>query len=502
VQIEGTPAPAQFQPLGGVAVIARNTWAAMKGREALKITWDDGPNRVYDSLAYKKQLEETARNPGKVLRNEGDFERAFAGANRKLEGEYYIPHLAHATMEPPSATVRIADGKCEVWAGVQSPQGTRDQVAKKLGMSPDNVTVNVTLLGGGFGRKSKCDFVLEAALLSREMGGAPVKVTWTREDDLQNGYLHTVSAERIEAGLDANGRAVAWRHRSVAPTILSIFAPDPKLEAPFEIGMGLVDMPFAVPNIRIENGEAAALTRIGWFRSVSNIPHAFAVQSFVAEMAAAAGRDPKDYLLELIGPPRIVDLGPVKDSLWNYGESLEIYPIDTGRLRRVVEVAAEQAGWGRKLPAGHGLGLAVHRCFVTYVAMVIEAAVDAKGNVSVPRVDAAVDCGFHVNPERIRSQIEGATVMGLSLAFKGEISFKGGRVEQSNFNDYEVLRIDEAPRETRVHIIPADISVPPSGVGEPGVPPVGPALCNAIFAATGKRIRRLPIRQQVQSMQG
>jgi isoquinoline 1-oxidoreductase subunit beta len=502
VQIEGTPAPAQFQPLGGVAVIARNTWAAMKGREALKITWDDGPNRVYDSQSFKKQLEETARKSGKVLRNEGDFERAFAGANRKLEGEYYIPHLAHATMEPPSATVRIADGKCEVWACVQSPQGTRDQVAKKLGMSPDNVTVNVTLLGGGFGRKSKCDFVLEAALLSREMGGTPVKVTWTREDDLQNGYLHTVSAERIEAGLDANGRAVAWRHRSVAPTILSIFAPDPKLEAPFEIGMGLVDMPFAVPNIRIENGEAAALTRIGWFRSVSNIPHAFAVQSFVAEMAAAAGRDPKDYLLELIGPPRIVDLGPVKDSLWNYGESLEIYPIDTGRLRRVVEVAAEQAGWGRKLPAGHGLGLAVHRCFVTYVAMVIEAAVDAKGNISVPRVDAAVDCGFHVNPERIRSQIEGATVMGLSLAFKGEISFKGGRVEQSNFNDYEVLRIDEAPRETRVHIIPADISVPPSGVGEPGVPPVGPALCNAIFAATGKRIRRLPIRQQVQSMQG
>jgi isoquinoline 1-oxidoreductase beta subunit len=502
VQIEGSPPPPQFQPLGGVAVIARNTWAALKGREALKITWDDGPNRVYDSLAFKKQLEDTARNPAKVVRNEGDFERAFAGANRKLEGEYYIPHLAHATMEPPSATVRIANGKCEVWACVQSPQGTRDQVAKKLGMSPDDVTVNVTLLGGGFGRKSKCDFVLEAALLSREMGGAPVKVTWTREDDLQNGYLHTVSAERIEAGLDANGRAVAWRHRSVAPTILSTFAPDPKLEAPFELGMGLVDMPFAIPNIRIENGEAAALTRIGWFRSVSNIPHAFAVQSFVAEMAAAAGRDPRDYVLELIGPPRIVDLGPEKDKLWNYGESLEIYPIDTGRLRRVVEVATEQAGWGRKLPPGHGLGLAVHRCFVTYVAMVIEVAADAKGNISVPRVDAAVDCGFHVNPERIRSQIEGATVMGLSLALKGEISFKGGRVEQSNFNDYEVLRIDEAPRETRVHIIPADISVPPSGVGEPGVPPVGPALCNAIFAATGKRIRRLPIRQQVQSMQG
>ena len=499
VTIEGTPAPAKFQPLGGVAVIARNTWAAIKGREALNPTWDDGPNGSYDSAAFKAQIEETARRPGKVVRNDGDAEKALTSAAKVVSAEYYIPHFAHATMEPPSATVRIADGKCEAWAPAQSPGNTREELAKKLGLKEEDVTVHVTLLGGGFGRKSQCDFVLEAAVLSKAMNGAPVKVIWTREDDLQHDYLHTVSAERIDAGLDASGKVVAWRHRSVAPTILSIFKADQTHEAPFELGMGLVDVPFDVPNLRCETGEAAAHARVGWFRSVSNIPHGFAVQSFVAELANATARDPKEMLLALIGPPRIVDprKSPEVADFWNYGDPFETYPIDTARLRRVVELAAEKGDWGRKLPARHGLGIAVHRSFLTYVATVVEAAVDEKGRVTVPRVDTAIDCGFAANPERIRSQIEGAAVMGMSIALYGEITFKKGRVEQSNYDGYRVLRIEESPPVTDTHIVPAGIDVPSSGVGEPGVPPFAPALCNAIFAATGKRIRRLPIGDQL-----
>jgi isoquinoline 1-oxidoreductase subunit beta len=494
VIIDGTPPPSKFQPIGGVAVIARNTWAAIKGREALVVHWDDGPHASYDSAAYKAQLEETARKPGKVVRNEGDAGKALETAAKTVSGEYYIPHLAHATMEPPSATVRVANGKCEAWAAVQSPGNVRTELAEKLGLKPEDVTVNVTLLGGGFGRKSKCDFVLEAALLSREMGGAPVKVIWTREDDLHHDYLHTVSAERIDAGLDAQGRVVAWRHRSVAPTIRATFVPDPKFEQPGELSQGLIDVPFNIANLRCEVGEAEAHTRIGWFRSVSNVPHAFAVQSFVAELAHAAGRDPKDMLLELIGPPRTVTPPP---EYTNYGDPLETYPIDTARLRRVVELVADKAEWGKKLPPRHGQGIAVHRSFLSYVATVVEVAVDDKGGLSVPRVDTAIDCGFAANPERIYSQIEGAAVMGLSLARYGEISFKNGRVEQNNLDGFQLLRIDESPPITHVYIVPNGIDVPSSGVGEPGLPPFAPALCNAIFAATGKRIRRLPVGDQL-----
>ena len=496
VPIEGRPLPSKFQPLGGVAVVARNTYAAIKGREALKIEWEDGPNASYDSKAYEQQLMETARKPAKVVRNDGDADAAFGKAATRIEAEYYIPHLAQAPMEPPSATAHFADGKCEAWACVQAPQVTRDEISQRLGLPESNVTVNVTLLGGAFGRKSKPDFVVEAALLSREMN-APVKVTWTREDDIKHGYYHTVSAERIEAALDGNGKPAAWRHRSVAPSIASIFGPDPKHEAPFEMGMGLVDLPFDIPNIRIENGEAAAHVRIGWFRSVANIPHAFAIQSFVGEIAAARKQDPKDVLLDLIGPPRHVDPRKSVQGFWDYGEDVDKYPIDTGRLRRVVELAAKNAGWGRQLPARHGLGIAAHRSFVTYVATVVEAAVDEKGTLSVPRVDVVVDCGAYVNPERIRSQIEGACIMGYSLATKGEITFEKGRAVQGNFDDYQVARIDEAPREINVHIVESSFDVPPGGVGEPGVPPFAPALANAIFAATGKRIRRLPIGDQL-----
>jgi isoquinoline 1-oxidoreductase beta subunit len=497
MEVQGWPWPSKFQPLGGVAVIARNTGAAIKGRDALKIVWDDGANGKYESAAYRTELEAAARKPGLVVRKEGDVDAALKGADKVIVGEYYLPHLAHVSMEPPVAVANVKDGKAEIWAPVQSPGGTREDTAKTLGIPEDNVTVNVTLLGGGFGRKSKCDFALEAALLSKALG-APVKVQWTREDDVRHDFLHTVSAERIEAGLDKNGKVIAWRHRSVAPSIASTFAANAVHEAPFELGMGLIDMPFEIANIQCENPEAAAHTRIGWFRSVSNIPRAFAVQSMVGELAHATNRDQKEMLLQLIGSPRIVNLSSVKDP-WNYGEPYDSYPIDTARLRRVVEVVADKGNWGRTVPKGHGLGIAVHRSFVSYIATIVEVSVDDKGKLSVPRVDTAIDCGMFVNPERIRSQIEGTAIMGLSLAKYGEITFKDGKVQQGNFDDFPVIRMDEAPLVTNVHIIPADADTPPSGVGEPGVPPFAPALINAIFAATGKRIRALPIGKQLET---
>jgi len=497
MEVKGWPWPSKFQPLGGVAVIARNTGAAIKGRDALKIVWDDGDNAKYESVAYRAELEDAARKPGLVVRKEGDVDAALKSADRVITGEYYLPHLAHASMEPPVAVANVKDGKAEIWAPVQSPGGTREDVAKTLGIPDTDVTVNVTLLGGGFGRKSKCDFALEAALLSKELG-VPIKVQWTREDDIRHDFLHTVSVERIEAGLDKAGKVIAWRHRSAAPTIASTFAAGASHAASFELGMGLVDMPFEIANIQCENPEVKAHTRIGWFRSVSNIPRAFAVQSMVGELAQATNRDQKTMLLELIGSPRIVNLDSVKD-LWNYGEPYDSYPIDTGRLRRVVEYVAEKGGWGRTVPKGHGLGIAAHRSFVSYIATIVEASVDEKGKLTVHQVDTAIDCGTFVNPERIQSQVEGAAIMGLSLAKHGEITFKDGRVQQSNFDGFRVIRMDEAPLVTNVHIVPVDADTPPSGAGEPGLPPFAPALINAIFAATGKRIRSLPIGKQLEA---
>ena len=330
------------------------------------------------------------------------------------------------------------------------------------------------------------------------MGGTPVKVVWTREDDIHHSFYHSVSYQHVTAGLDKDNKVVAWRHRSVSPSLMSNFMPDPKRESALELGLGLIDTPFNVPNLRLETGEAVAQTRIGWFRSVNNIPHAFAMQSMVAELAHELGRDPKDFLLEMIGPARIVDVRKtVTSELWNYGDPWDTYPVDTARTRRVVERAAKEAGWGRQLPKGHGLGIAVQRSFLSYVATVVEVAVDDKGNVSVPRVDTAIDCGFVVNPERVRSQIEGAAVMGLSLAKLNQITFKNGRVQQNNFHDYPVLRIGQGAMDVRTHIIAATIDDPSSGVGEPGVPPFAPAFINAVFAATGKRIRNLPLGTQL-----
>ena len=481
-------APYGFQALGGVAVIADNTWAAMQGRKRLKVDWDLGPNASLDSTSYKKTLQDTARQSCKVARNDGDVDAAFKKAAKIHEAEYYVPHLAHASMEPPVAVAEFKNGKVVAWAPTQNPQAVQDTVAKAVGISPKDVTCHVTLLGGGFGRKSKPDYVAEAAVLSKQLG-KPVKVVWSREDDIRFDYYHAVAAMYIKAATDEKGRPTAWLQRSVFPPIGAM--DDAKARyGTFELDMGWNDVPYDVPNFRAECGPAEAQVRIGWLRSVANVPHAFGVQSFTDELAAAAGRDRVEYLLDILGKPRMIDLRAPKDR-----QKPDPYMLDTARMRRVIELAAEQSGWAKKKP-GHGraLGIAVHRSFLTYVAAVVEVEVD-KGKIRIPRVDIAIDTGKVIHPDRVRAQLEGASVFGTSIALLGEITAANGRIQQSNFNNYPVARMNEAPLETHVHIVPS--SAPPAGVGEPGVPPMSPAICNAIFAATGKRIRELPIKKQL-----
>ena len=497
IQLDGHIMPAKFLPLGGVAVVAKNTYAALKGREALVIEWDDGPHAVYNSDAYTEEMKATAEQPGKVIRDQGDVDSALSSAAKTFARTYTQAHMAHIAMEPPAALANYADGKLEIWAPVQSPYGTRQDVAEYTGVPIEDVRVNVTLLGGGFGRKSKCDYVHEAAKLSMEVG-APVRVQWTREDDVQHSFYHTTSAERIEVALDADNKPTGMLYRSVAPSILSTFAEDSGYQFFIEYGMGFADMPFEIENIRCENGQAMAHTRIGWFRSVSNIPRAWAVQSFASELAHELGKDEKDMLLELIGSPRVIDpkAAGMPDDLWNYGDPYDVFPNDTGRLANVVELACERAGWGKELPEGEGLGVAVHRSFLTYVAAVAHVKVEEDGTVRVPEMHMAVDCGFPANPERIESQMQGAAVQGMTLAFNSGITFKDGRAEQSNFGDYDVVRIDNYPQEVYVHVVPHKFETHATGVGEPGVPPIAPAIVNAIFNATGKRLRHLPIRPE------
>ena len=486
--------PHLFQPLGGVAVIADNTWAALKGRRQLKINWVDGAHAAFESEAFKKQLVDTVSKPGKVARNLGSVDAEFAKGGKVIEATYSTPLAAHASMEPPAAVADYQDGKVTVWCPTQNPQAVQEAVAAVVGIDKKDVTCHVTLLGGGFGRKSKPDYAAEAAILSKQLG-KPVKVIWTREDDIRFDYYHTTAAVYQKAAVDGRGRPTAWLQRSAFPPIASTFAPNAREPLSFELDLGLVDLPFDVANIRAENGPADAHVRIGWFRAVSNNFHAFAAHSFADELARAAGRDPLEFLLDLIGPGKVLDLKAQGVDYSNYGAQYEKYPIDTRRLRRVLEIAGERSGWGKRTPGnGWGLGVAAHRSFNTYVASVVEVEVDSRGVLRVPRIEQIVDAGFIVNPDRVRSQMEGSAVMAVGLARTGEITAANGRIRQSNFNDYQVARMNDAPLQVNVHLVDSDNL--PTGVGEPGLPPVLAALGNAICAATGKRVRDLPLSRQ------
>jgi len=484
IPIDPFKPPHHFQPLGGVAVIADNTWSAFKGRDALKIEWDNGAHAVYNSPDYKKQLQETARQPGKVVHKIGDPDAEFSKGGKVLEAEYYAPHLAHASMEPPVAVADVQGEKVTVWSPTQNPQGVQEEVAKKLGLKKENVTCHVTFLGGGFGRKSKPDYAVEAAVLSKATG-KPVKVVWSREDDIKFDYFHSVAAMYIKAAVDDKGMPKAWLQRSVFPPISSTFDKDAVYGSEGEMSLGWNVIPFDVPNFRSENGKAVNHVRIGWLRSVANIYHAFAVQSFANELAYAANRDPYDYLLALIGSGHVIDVKQPPDVAAKY-------PYDTARLRHVAQVAADRANWGKKKSGnGWGMGIAVHRSFLTYVATVVEAEVDSSGAVRIPNVYTAVDAGIVINPDMVRSQFQGAAVFGTSIARTGEITATNGAIDQSNFHNYPVARMNDAPVHVDVQIV--ESSAPSAGVGEPGVPPFVPALCNAIYAATGKRVRELPL---------
>jgi isoquinoline 1-oxidoreductase beta subunit len=484
--IETFKPPHHFQPLGGVAVIADNTWAAFQGRKALKIDWETSPHAVYNSDQFRKTLESTSRQPGKVVRNVGDVDAEFAKGGKIIEAEYYTPHLAHASMEPPVAVAEYRDGKVVAWAPTQNPQGVQETIASVLGIRKEDVTCHVTLLGGGFGRKSKPDQVAEAAVLSKRLG-KPVKVVWKREDDIQFDFFHSTAAMYMKAAVGVDGKPTAWLQRTVYPPIGSTFDVNAKY-ALSEMSLGWNNLPFDIPNHRAENGPADAHVRIGWLRSVANVYHSFAIHSFADELANAAKKDSVEYLLELIGRPRIVPLEARPDQ----PDEQKLYPLDTARLRRVVEMVAEKSDWAkRRSGKGHGFGIAAHRSFLTFVATVVEVEVDGDGQVKIPNVWTAVDAGTVVAPDNVRNQFEGAANFGASLALMSEITVSNGVVNQSNFNDYELVRMDSGPKHTSVYIVESEAL--PAGVGEPGVPPFAPAFYNAIYAATGKRIREMPL---------
>jgi isoquinoline 1-oxidoreductase beta subunit len=480
-----------FKPLSGVAVVADNTWAAIKGRDLLEVEWDLGPNAGYDSAAHIEELKKEIVKEGTVRRVRGDFDQAKKNAKKIIEHTFVAPYMAHGMIETPTALAVVKDGRCEVWACTQNPQGARDSVAQELGLSADKVKVNVTLLGGAFGRKSKPDFIVEAALLAKECG-FPVKVQWTREDDIHHDFYHALSVQRIVATIDANNKLSGWNHHIAYPSIGATFDSSVVQPTDGELGQGATDFPYDVPAIKVETHDTVSHIRVGWLRSVRNIPQAFAVGTMLDEIAEARKMDPIANSIDLLGVDRSITFNSEipKGSYPNYNEDIAKYPWETGRMKKVIERVTRDAGWGKKFPKDSAMGFAAHRSFLTYTACIVEVKVEGS-QITIPNVYYALDCGTPVNLDRIKSQFEGGAQFATSIALKSEITVKNGQVEQNNFDAYKIIRMPESPKQIHVSIVESQDK--PTGVGEPPVPAYTPALCNAIYAATGKRIYKLPV---------
>ncbi|MGD2154316.1 MAG: xanthine dehydrogenase family protein molybdopterin-binding subunit [Gemmatimonadales bacterium] len=450
----------------GVAVLAESSWAAIKGRRALNTKYDYGDAADLSSPKIAQLFDEKQQEEGYATRDDGDVEAALAGAARVLEAVYEVPYIVHAPLEPMNCTAHARENRCEIWAPTQAPQWAHGAVAAEFGYAPENVTLNIDFSGGGFGRRLLPDFVLEAVHVSKA-AQAPVKVVWTREDDMQHSYYRPPSRHIMTGGLDESGRLVAWKHRVVAPSIAATLQGGDLRSAAREATSGATELPYAIPNLRVDYCMANTAIPISYLRSVYNSQTPFGNECFLDEIAAAIGKCPLRLRRELLA--------------------------DEPRHRAVLELAAEKAGWGGTLPDGHHQGVALHRSFGSWVAEVAEVSVADDGTVRVHKVVAAVDCGIVVNPDDLAAQVEGGIVMGLTAALKSAITIDEGRVVQSNFHDYPLLTIDEMP-EIETHFVKNTEN--PSGIGEPPLPPIAPAVANAIFAATGARVRRMPIRPE------
>ena len=466
---------------GGVAVLADNSWAAIQGRNALDVKWNEGAAANESTPELHKQFLANASKPGKVVRNDGDADSALAASLKKIEAAYEFPFAPHACMEPMNCTVHIRPDSAEAWVPTQAPQWAQGVIAEAAKLPPEKVVVHTTLMGGGFGRRYQADFVMEAAQVAKATG-KPVMVLWTREDDMQHDFYRPASYHKLQGALDANGNLAAWKHFQTSTSIAAKWSQKGEDDSGLgEFGTGAT-IPYLTPNLRIEYTLAESSVTRAWWRSVEHSSSGFVVESFIDELAAAAGQDPLAFRLKLIGGDRKIP---------RFGED-KAPPLDTARLKGVLQLAAAKAGWGMPLPKGVGRGIATFYSFNSYTAAVAEVSVK-DGAVKLHRLVYGVDCGRPINPDGVRAQVESAAIYGLSAALHDAITISAGRVEQSNFHDYQMPRMSETPL-TEVHVVMSKEE--PTGIGEPGLPVVAPAMCNAIFAATGKRVRRLPLRSE------